>query len=362
MTQVLTGLFTNTASTPYFLPVPCQIDEFYLKNLTRSGVTSSGTAGSLTSDRIVEGFFAPRYMTANTALIKQNGTVSGVLAPLNNGNLAQNGFTIYNAASLTNGPNIAVASFVPGTTTVFTTGAAHGFRVGDIVRIGSMTSAPQMGGLLMAVTAVGSTTTFTTLFNSSNAVTSVGVVYKVSNVNLPPRSLYFPEVRAIASITAANPVVVTTLIPQNYAVGEKVRFQIPSQYGMTQLNSTQNGLPVEFTIRAVNNALGTQTITLDVDGSGFTAFSWPGATNYPRSFPVMIPQGEGNLNNITGVAPAPLPYANQNVLSFARQNLAYNGILIGAGDGTNAATTGGLIGSTVDVWEWKAICSLQTYP
>jgi hypothetical protein len=78
----------------------------------------------------------------------------------------------------------------------------------------------------------------------------------------------------------------------------------------------------------------------------------------------MVPQGEGNINNFQSfnVTPSPLPYANQDVLSFARQNQASNGIIVGAGDGTNSATTGGIIGATVDVWEFRVITSLQEYP
>ena len=93
--QITTGLFQNVASTPYFLAIPNQVDEFHLINLTRSGVTAGGVAGSLTSTRIVEADFFPRYMSAGTALIKQNGTVSGSLAPLNNGALAINGITLF---------------------------------------------------------------------------------------------------------------------------------------------------------------------------------------------------------------------------------------------------------------------------
>lgn len=371
-TQITTGLFTNAASTPFFIPLSQQIDEFYLKNLTRSGVTAGGVAGSLTSTRIVEAWFAPRYMTGGTALIKQNGTVAAGVAPLNNGNLPQNGFTIFNAANQAKGPNIAVASFVPGTTTTFTTGAPHGFQVGDNVRIVNMTTAPEIGGLVMTVTAVGSTTTFTTLLNSTNSVTSVGTVFKVGNANMPSPTLYYPEWRAIAAISQTNPMVVTTLVRQNYQVGDVVRFQIPQQpvisgvsgFGMSQLNSTTNGLPLQFTVIAANNAIGTQTVTLAVDATGFTAFAWPGSGSYPEQMPVMIPQGEGNINNFQGfgVVPAPLPYGNQNILGFARQNQGQNGILVGAGDGTNAASTGGIIGSTVDTWEWRAITSLQTFP
>jgi hypothetical protein len=366
-TKIVTGAFTNVADQPFFIPIRCQIDEFRLVNLTRSGITAFGIAGSLSSTLISQAEFFPRYMSRGTALVYQNGTAVGNVSPLSAGNLAQNGFTLIDGSAPPRGPNIVINSFVPGTTTVFTTNTAHGFAVGDIVRIGSMTSAPQMGGITMTVTAVGSTTTFTTLFNSSNALTSVGIVYRVLYYGMPGQVLYYPEVRAIAGITLANPMVVTTLVQQNYQIGDVVRFQIPTVFGATQLNSTTNGLPVEFTVIAVNNAVGTQTVTLAYDATALTAFAWPAATSYPFGLPEMVPQGEGNINNFQsfGIVPAPLPYANQNILGFATQNQAQNGILIGVGDGTAATTTGGLINSTshaIEAWEWRAICSEMTFP
>ncbi len=371
--QIVTGAFLNVADTPFFIPIRCQIDEFRLVNLTRSGITALGVAGSLSSTLISQAEFFPRYMTAGTALVYQNGTASGNVSPLNAGNLAQGGFRLFDAANQVKGPNITILSFVPGTTTVFTTSAAHGFVVGDNVRIGNMTTAKQLGGLVMTVTAVGSTTTFTTLLNSTNALTSVGTVYRVGSAFLPQPELYYPEWRVIAGYTLANPMVVTLLVAQTYQIGDVVRFQIPSVFtggAQSPLNTTQNGLPVQFTVIAVNNAIGTQTVTLNVDATAFTAFAWPAVTTtgaYPQSLPIMEPQGEGNINNFQsfGVVPAPLPYGNQNILGFATQNQAQNGILIGVGDGTSATTTGGIINSTshaVEAWEWRAICSSATFP
>ncbi len=360
--QILKGDFINVASTPKFIPITAQINSFRVRNLTRSGVTSQGVSGSLTSDRIVEAYFNPNLMGAGTALINQNGTVSGILAPMQTGICAINGCTIVQGGVYVQGPTKTINSFTPGTTTVFVTSAAHGFVVGDNVRIVNMTSAPQMGGLVMTVTAVGSTTQFTTLFNSTNAVTSVGQVYKVGNASIMNQSLYYPQNRAIAAISLANPMVVTTLVQQNYQIGDVVRFAIPTALGMQQLNSSTNGLPLQFTVSAVNNAVGTQTVTFsNVDSTAFTAFAWPAAASYPFSLPVMIPQGEGNLNQLSGVTPSPLPYANQDILGFATQNQGQSGILIGTGDGTNSATTGGIIGSTVDAWEWEAITASQTF-
>jgi len=374
-TQVVTGLFQNVASTPFFIPLHNYISEIRLKNLTMSGVTVGSVAGALTSTRITEAFWCD-YMNQGTAQITQNGTVSGILAPSNNGYAAINGFTVYNAANPPTYPVVAVASFTPGTTTVWTTSAPHGYQVGDNVRVFSLTSAPQFGGLVMTVTAVGSTTTFTTLLDSTGATTSVGSVQKVGNAYLPGKSLYYPQNRVIAKITNANPMVVTTLVQQNYYVGDVVTFDIPTQFGVPQLSNPYSGLPFQATVIAANNAVGTQTVTLAVDSTSFGVFAtnntgsgsnpghWLLSAAYPFSFPIMVPQGEGNINNFQsfGVVPAPLPYANQDVLSFARQNQAVNGILVGAGDGTNSATTGGIIGSTIDVWEFRVITSAQEYP
>lgn len=355
-TQITSGSFTNTASTPYFLPLQQHVSYFKLTNASK---LASYTSGRITN---VEWW---DYMANGIAYVDAPTTVTG---PLNASavirtQLAQNGISVFNSAVYSQGATVAIASFVPGSPTVFTTSTNHGYQVGDNVRIVSLTSAPQMAGLVMTVTATNGTNEFTTLFDSTNALTSTGSVYKVGNVAVQNSSLYYPQNRAIASISLANPMVVKTLVQQNYAVGDVVRFMIPTQFGMQQLNSTSSGLPVEFTISAVNNAVGTQSVTFaNTNSSAFTAFAWAAAASYPYGLPVMIPQGEGNLNNLIGVPASPLPYGNQNVLSFARQNTGSSGLLIGAGDGTAAASTGGIIGSTTDTWYWEAHTSSQQYP
>ena len=362
-TQIVNGTFKNVASTPYYVAITNQISKFQLWNLTLSGQTALGVSGSLTSTRIVEGLFLPSIMAAGTGIIKSNGTVSSVLAPLNNGVMANNGFTLFNSATYQQGATVTISSFSTGSTTTFTTSTNHGYQVGDNVRIVNLTSAPQMGGLVMTVTATNGSNTFTTLFDSTNAVTSTGSVYKVGNVAIQNGALYYPQNRAIASVSLANPMVVKTLVAQNYQIGDVVRFAIPTAFGMQQLNSTTNGLPLQFTVSAVNNAVGTQSVTFaNTDSTAFTAFAWAAAASYPYGLPVMIPQGEGNTNQLNGITPSPLPYGNQDILGFATQNQSSKGILIGAGDGTNTVSGGGIIGATVDAWYWEAVTVEQSFP
>ena len=365
-TQIVNGTFKNVSSTPHYIPIPNQISKFQIWNLTYSGQTALGVTGSLTSDKIVEGLFLPSYMASNTGIIKMNGTVAGTIAPYENGKMTINGFSLYDSSIYSQGATFSITGFTtnagPPVTTVFTTSTNHGYQVGDTVRIVNMTSAPQLGGLIMTVTATNGTNTFTTLLDSTNALTSVGSVYKIGNFAVMDSALYYPQNRVIAAITLANPMVVTTLVQQNYQIGDVVRFQIPVAYGMQQLVSTQNGLPLQFTVSAVNNAVGTQTVTFaNVDSTAYTAFVSLLAAQYPQSLPIMVPQGEGNTNQLLGVTPSPLPYANQNILGFARQNLGSRGILVGAGDGTNSTTVGGIIDAEVSAWYWEATTVEQSF-
>ncbi len=379
-TQITHGSFTNVASTPYYLPIPNLIQSFELWNMTQLDATVGGTAGSAAGTRIVRAYFN-EYLTQGTALVDQVGTYDGAVAPLSSGNLAQNGFTLYNSYSPAFYAPVAIASFTPGTTTVWTTGAAHKLQVGDNVRVYSLTSAPQFGGLVMTVTAIGGGgTTFTTLLDSTGATTSVGFMQKVGNAYVADSTGVYPENRVIAKITNANPMVVTTLVQQNYYVGDVVTFDMPTVFGVPELSSAKTGIPFQATVIAANNAVGTQTVTLAVDSTNFGVFAtsadatvtnpthWPLSPGYPFGFPVMVPFGEGNINNFQqfGVVPAPLPYANQDVLSFAKQNIGSKGILIGAGTGkvtlTTPAAGDGIIGSTVDKWYWKATTVQQAFP
>ena len=367
-TQITTGSFTNVASTPYFIPLEQYVSKFEIMNLSK--------LASYTSARITNATWYD-YMANAIAIVDAPTTVTG---PLNASavirtQLAQGGISIFNPNKQTASAAVAVSSFTPGTTTVWTTGTAHGFIVGDTVRVYGLTSAPQFGGLSMTVTAVGSTTTFTTLLDSTGATTSVGFVVKTGNFLIPTKAGVYPENRVIAKMTNANPMVITTLVQQNYAVGDVVTFDMPSIFGVPQLSQQTSGLPVQGTVVATNNAVGTQTVSININSTSFGVFAtssglatnpghWPLAAGYPFGLPVMVPQGEGNTNNLLAysVSPTPLPYANQDVLSFATQKNGYGGVIIGAGDGTAASSTGGLIGSTTDTWLWTATTSLQQFP
>jgi len=109
--------------------------------------------------------------------------------------------------------------------------------------------------------------------------------------------VFQPSMRIIASITNANPCVVTTTFAHQYVNGTIVRFDIPYADGMQQLN--QQIAPITVT--------GTTTFTVNIDTTLFAPFAIPGSANPPIQYAQVVPIGE--INEI-------LTAAVQNVLPY----------------------------------------------
>lgn len=105
-----------------------------------------------------------------------------------------------------------------------------------------------------------------------------------------------PLIRQIESITQANPMVVTTSVDHGYQVGQNIRFIIPGNFGMSQLNTVNCDI-LEVT---------SNTITCDLDSTNFYPFSYPSPLPMSYSLPYTIPNAEGKLRV------NPLPYGNQD--------------------------------------------------
>jgi hypothetical protein len=91
--------------------------------------------------------------------------------------------------------------------------------------------------------------------------------------------------------------VITTVLTHNYVAGVKVRFNIPSMFGMQQLNIIQCQVI----------SVTTNTLTCNVDSSNFTPFAYPVSLPNAYTPPVVIPNSSGPY-----LPPIPLPYGDQN--------------------------------------------------
>lgn len=111
--------------------------------------------------------------------------------------------------------------------------------------------------------------------------------------------------KTISSITQAYPMVVTTDEDHGYVAGMMVRFLIPVAFGMVELNA------IEAQVLQITN----NTLTLNVDSTNFTSFSYPSPLPSAYTNPSVIPNSSG-----TYLPPLPLPYGNQD--SF--EGVVYN--------------------------------------
>jgi hypothetical protein len=90
--------------------------------------------------------------------------------------------------------------------------------------------------------------------------------------------------------------VVTTVANHSYVAGLNVSFLLPHQFGMNELN-TLNG-----DILSVTN----NTLTIAIDSTFFSLFSYPSPLPFAYTPPSVIPNASGGL-----VPPQPLPYGNE---------------------------------------------------
>lgn len=103
--------------------------------------------------------------------------------------------------------------------------------------------------------------------------------------------------KAIQAISNSAPCLVTTIQDHHYNAGIKVRFQIPTQFGMQELN----GIEVQV-ISVTNN-----TLTINLDSTSFTVFAYPSPLPEAYTEPVVIPNSSGQP-----LPPLPLAYGNQD--------------------------------------------------
>lgn len=241
---------------------------------------------------------------ANPAVVKQAWTLPGVAI--------NSAYTIRNTAGArTDELNfITTGGFVPYTGveevleaaqvgTAITQAAvaevtivAHGYQTGDIVRLYTTTGMLQYAGLDFVITRTAANT-FT--LDGGNSAAFLAPATAVTARRVLIGRGFFPGVRTITGITAANPGVVTTATPHGLVTGQRVRLSVTPAFGMVEAN----GLLVTVT------ALTATTFSIGVDTTAFTAFAYPTSAIAAAgvTFPIVTPVGEvatvltGALNN-----------------------------------------------------------------
>lgn len=342
------GNATNQAADAVIIQIPSNADWVRVLNYTKfgaNGLSSVYFQGTANAFAGVE-YWWQRGMAAGTGIVqyKANGA-----ATMDSDTLVSGGFTLYDPSGQSQGalplvgPAVATTASTNATRPVVSTGNTTGINVGTVVRM-SNTAQTDVNGIDMVVGAVTAGVSFT-LLTATNALANVpGAIggagfYRIINVD----SLFYPRRRFITNITQAVNAQVSTSVAHGLTPGQEVRFNIPAVSGMVQLNSSAASNFIAPTILSV---VDDYNFTINIDTTGYTAFTYPTIAQQASSFPIVVPVGEDTASSLA-IPAAQTPSVNgqqifntnTGILADSTVNTGFLGMILGGGGNGLALTT-----------------------
>jgi hypothetical protein len=288
-TLITQGSFLS-AGVPVNIPLPSSADYFKTINMTQLATTQTTGRGFM-----FEWYGNPSF--ANNSAIEWFKTNSSNAVNMNL--VTTGGFTYVSSFPQPEAPFVgtAITNANPAVASGFT---GLPYNNGDRVVLYNTTGMEIIGGMSFTVSSVSSTG-FTLL--GLNASGFAAPATAVTARRISPVNAVLPEFAYVTGITqAAQGVVSLSIDPvlAGFYVGQKVVFQIPTSFGMVQLNT--NNLPgtqdLPAVVTAVNNS-GSYTITINVNTTNFTPFAFPASTLSPTAplFATVAPAGSSTQYN-----------------------------------------------------------------
>lgn len=270
------GWFTS-GGVPFNIPLRGTPTKFSLMNYTQMATTQN-------PGRVVQSGWQDNFASAYAwTYTKTNATNA-----LNGAIATSGGYTLINTINQTLGSNVAVTGITNATPPVVSTGSTANLINGDTVRILTSTGAAQIAGMDFTIGSLVANTSFELSYMVAMGSAATGGSYREVLYD----KVWSPRSRLITNITQATSAVITLSVTHGYVVGEKLQIYVGSVFGMDEINGLYG------TITAINTT--TNTVTVDIDSTGFTAFAWPAAADYPFTFAQVVPVGE--IPTITSAA------------------------------------------------------------
>jgi hypothetical protein len=301
---MMSGTFTTPATlVPVYISLPCGYSEIELVNVTDFNTPAATIikARGLSST------------AAGTAIVSTgNGATPNVLADTV---VLTGGFTFIadSGSEPLGAPVVNAAAITAATPAVAAT--ATPLAVGDVARVYNTTAMLQISGMDFTVTAIAAGVSQSYGFLPAAGFAAPATAHTFRRVPFDPR--FYPPTRYITAISQAASAVIQLSVLHNFTVGQKVRIIVPASFGMPEINNQL------ATITAISNTIGTGTnsITVDINSTAFTAFAFPtsAVAALGTSFPMVVPVGEA----------ATAPYAN--LLDDAVRNISATGVKIDTG-------------------------------
>jgi len=336
-------------ANPTIIQIPSNADWVKVWNYTQFGTAGNSGGylnGTANCDTAVEHYWQ-RGMAAGTGIVKyyaNGGTV------LHADTMLSGGFTLFDPSGQSAGAQpqigaaVATSASTNATRPVVSTSNTAGVTVGSVVRL-SNTAQTDVNGIDFVVGAVTANTSFTLLTSTNALATAPGAIggtgyYRLVNYN----SLFYPRRRYVTNITQAVNAQVSTSVAHGLTAGQEVRFNIPSVSGMVELNGTTGN---NYQPAVIVSVVDDYNFTINIDTTGFTAFTWPTIAQQPSSFPIVTPFGEDTAtalastsNMVPSINGQQIYNTNTGILADSTVNTGFLGMILGAGGlGKILATT-----------------------
>lgn len=255
--------------------LPFEPDHFEVKDQTKWGDTTAVT--NIKSEWFLG--FADASALGYTQTVTSNILVSSAVS--------SGGFTLLDSSVNPLGSPLTGSAVTAAEPAVVSLASTAGLVNGDVVLIAGTTGMLQIAGLPFSINAVVANTSISLEFSGVAATTATAPAASaavVRRINFP--NIYIPKLRYVTRITQASSAVITLSTVHGFAVGQQLRVNIPSEFGMTEMNG-RSGF-----VTAINTT--TNTVTVDINSSSFTAFAYPlsAVAGAGVSFPIVQPIGE----------------------------------------------------------------------
>lgn len=152
------------------------------------------------------------------------------------------------------------------------TAAGHGLVTGDVVLITGSTGMLQIAGMYFQITRTG-VNTFTLNGLDSSGFAAPATACVVRKVLYP--GIWQPQSCLITNITQAADAVITTSVDHGYVADQLIYLAVAPQFGMSEAAGKITKI----------KSVTANTMTVELDTSGFTAFAFPASAAGPFDFP-----------------------------------------------------------------------------
>lgn len=313
MAIIQQGSFTSDG-TAKELAIRSDVDYMHVLNWTIAAADQTTAIGTE--------YYWQRGMADDTGIVYKKSNAANA-ANLTD-DLTSNGFTLLDTSVMTFGDlNTTISAVSAATPPLVSLTSTTGLADGDVVRLFNVTGAQQFGGIDFMVDNLVANTQFDLQWAPTIVAGTTGSLRKIVNWN----PLYYPRRRVIVSVSKAASAVIVLNVTHGYTAGQKVRFSVPAEFGMTELDGLTG------TITAISTAAN--SITVDINSTAFTTYAWPLTAAVPFTHAQVIPLGEAAEESYV------------NLLDDATLNTGIIGMSLAGGAGAPG-------GANTNVMYWRA--------